>query len=202
MLGATPTYDLNDADWEAAVAEGTATATEWPIHLSGGIPGPQQMAANFALFYDFNVLMIDNDSLDDLDTGQADDLREAAATALQRSIDERVRDDAAFRDACVQGGNLTTAPSTFITEVGRALDDWVLDKLEDPATSEMYDTVKRVAGAHAVPEPQECPRRHDHRLPTASTARHHVPRGHLPQPATHRRRPASRRGVRRHCVEQ
>jgi TRAP-type C4-dicarboxylate transport system substrate-binding protein len=156
MLGATPTYDLNDADWEAAVAEGTATATEWPIHLSGGIPGPQQMAANFALFYDFNVLMIDNDSLDDLDTGQADVLREAAATALQRSIDERVRDDAAFRDACVQGGNLTAAPSTFITEVGRALDDWVLDKLEDPATSEMYDTVKRVAGAHAVPEPQEC----------------------------------------------
>ena len=90
MLGATPTYDLNDADWEAAVAEGTATATEWPIHLSGGIPGPQQMATNFALFYDFNVLMIDNDSLDDLDTGQADVLREAAATALQRSIDERV----------------------------------------------------------------------------------------------------------------
>ena len=155
-LGATPTHNLNEGDWEAAVADGTATASEWPIHLSGGIPGSQNMAANFALFYDFAVLMIDDDSLGRLDTGQADILRRAAATAQQRSIDERVRDDVAFRDACTQGGNLTAAPSTFVTEVGRALGDWILSKLQDPATRQIYDTVKRVAGAHAVPQPQEC----------------------------------------------
>ena len=155
-LGATPTYNLNDKDWDAAVAAGTATASEWPIHLAGGIPGPQKMAANFALFYDFAVLMIDNDSLGRLDSGQADTLRRAAATASKRSIDERVRDDVAFRDACTQGGNFTAAPMTFVTEVGRALDDWILEKLRDPATKQIYDTVKRVAGAHAVPRPQEC----------------------------------------------
>ena len=156
VLGATPTYNLNGKDWDAAVADGTALASEWPIVLSGGIPGPQNMAANFALFYDFVVLMIDNDSLSRLDAGQADILRHAAAKALQRSIDERVRDDISFRDACTQGGNFTAAPSTFVTEVGRALDDWVLDKLQDPATKQIYDTVKRVAGAHAVARPQEC----------------------------------------------
>lgn len=70
------------------------------------------MAANLALFYDFTVLIIDNDSVGRLDAGQDEILRQAAATTLQRSIDERVRDDAAFRDACTQGGNLTAAPST------------------------------------------------------------------------------------------
>jgi TRAP-type C4-dicarboxylate transport system substrate-binding protein len=155
-LGATPTYDLNGTDWDAAVADGTARASEWPIHLAGGIPGQQNMAANFALFYDFAVLMVDNDSLGHLSTGQADILRKAAATTAQRSINERVRDDVAFRDACTQGGNFTAAPSTFVTEIGRALDDWVLDALRDPATKQTYDTVKRVAGAHAVPQPLEC----------------------------------------------
>jgi hypothetical protein len=114
------------------------------------------MAANFALFYDFAVLMVDNDSLGHLSTGQADVVRKAAATTAQRSIDERVRDDVAFRDACTQGGNFTAAPSTLVTEIGRALDDWILDTLKDPATKQTYDTVKRVAGAHAVPQPQEC----------------------------------------------
>jgi TRAP-type C4-dicarboxylate transport system substrate-binding protein len=156
QLGATPTYGLDGTDWDAAVADGTAEASEWPLHLAGGIPGPQNMAANFALFYDFAVLMIDNDSLGRLDTAQADTLRRAAATAAQRSVDERVRDAVAFRDACTQGGNFTAAPSTFITEVGRALDDWVLEKLQDSPTNQMYQTVKRVAGAHAVSTPQEC----------------------------------------------
>ncbi len=81
------------------MADGTATASEWPIHLSGSIPGPQQMAANFALFYDFAVLIIDNDSVGRLDAGQDEILRQTAAATLQRSIDERVRDAAAFRDA-------------------------------------------------------------------------------------------------------
>jgi TRAP-type C4-dicarboxylate transport system substrate-binding protein len=155
-LGATPTRDLNADGWDAAVADGTATASEWPIHLAGSIPGPQNMAANFALFYDFELLAIDNDSLGRLDDGQRNILTKAAAVAQQRSIEERVRDDVAFRDACTQGGSLTAAPSTFVTEVGRALDDWILGKLEDPATKQIYDTVKRAAGAHAVPRPQEC----------------------------------------------
>lgn len=155
-LGATPTHGLNDEVWAAAVADGSATASEWPIQLAGAIPGPQRMATNFALFYDFALLTIDNDSMGRLDDGQRSILTKAAAAAQQRSIDERVRDDAAFRDACTQGGDLTAAPSTFITEVGRALDDWILDKLADPETKQIYDTVKRVAGAHAVPRPQEC----------------------------------------------
>ena len=120
VLGATPTYNLNGKDWDAAVADGTALASEWPIVLAGGIPGPQNMAANFALFYDFVVLMIDNDSLSRLDTGQAGILRLAAAKALQRSVDERVRDDKSFRDGCTEDGNFTAAPMTFITEIGRA----------------------------------------------------------------------------------
>ena len=155
-LGATPKHDLSGPDWEAAVADGSVVAGESSLHLAGILPGGQQVAANFALFYDFTVLMIDNDSLGRLDSGQADTLRRAAATASKRSIDERVRDDVAFRDACTQGGNFTAAPMTFVTEVGRALDDWILEKLRDPATKQIYDTVKRVAGAHAVPRPQEC----------------------------------------------
>ena len=155
-LGATPKHDLSGPDWEAAVADGSVVAGESSLHLAGILPGGQQVAANFALFYDFTVLMISNSALGKLDAGQVEMLKSAGAVTKQRSIDERVRDDAAFRDGCTAGLTFSAAPSTFISEVGLAVDDWVLGKLKDPTMKSTYDTVKKAAGAHAVDKPQEC----------------------------------------------
>ena len=155
-LGATPHHDLSGPAWEAAVADGSVIAGESSLHLAGILPGPQQVAANFALFYDFTVLMISDAALGKLDAAQVEALKSAAAVAKQRSIDERVRNDDAFRDGCVAGLTFSAAPSTLISEVGLAVDDWVLGKLEDPATKQIYDAVKTAAGAHAVDKPQQC----------------------------------------------
>ena len=155
-LGATPHHDLSGPDWEAAVADGSVIAGESSLHLAGILPVPQQVAANFALFYDFSVLMISDAALGKLDAAQVEALKSAAAVAQQRSIDERVRNDDAFRDGCIAGLTFSAAPSTLISEVGLAVDEWVLGKLEDPATKQIYDAVKKAAGAHAVDKPQQC----------------------------------------------
>lgn len=155
-LGATPHHDLSGPAWEAAVSDGSVIAGESSLHLAGILPGPQQVAANFALFYDFTVLMISDTALAELDAAQVEVLESAAVVAQQRSIDERVRDDDAFRDGCIAGLTFSAAPSTFISEVGLAVDDWVLGELEDPATKQLYDAVKQAAGSHAVDKPQQC----------------------------------------------
>jgi len=154
-IGAAPVW-LNDDAWAAAVDSGDVLAREFPVHLLGVGPLPAAMATNLTLQYDFEVLAARNDVLDRLSGGQRAGLEEAAAAAQQRSIDERVREADAFRDACLSGAHLTAAPTALWAELGRATDQLVLEALQDPATRAIYDKVKRAAGARTLRWPDEC----------------------------------------------
>ena len=114
------------------------------------------MATNFTIFYEFGVVMIRNDSLDALSPEQVDVLQAAAAATVQRQIDERLREEDAFIQACSEGATLTAAPFSFMAEVGDALDEPILEMLEDPATHEIYDAVDLAAGINKVPDMVEC----------------------------------------------
>jgi TRAP-type C4-dicarboxylate transport system substrate-binding protein len=155
-MGTTAVHDLNDDAWDAAVQNGDVVAKEFPTALVGVGPLPVVMATNFTLYYDFVVLLIRNDVLADLTTEQVDTLRAAAASAQQRSIDERSSEDDAFRDECSKGADLSAAPVTLWAQTGRAVDDLLLGELEDPATRETYDAIKRAAGQRSVSWPNEC----------------------------------------------
>jgi TRAP-type C4-dicarboxylate transport system substrate-binding protein len=155
-MGTTAVHDLNDDAWDAAVQNGEVVAKEFPTALVGVGPLPVVMATNFTLYYDFVVLLVRNDVLADLTAGQLDTLQAAAAAAQERSIAERAREDDAFRDECSKGAVLSAAPVTLWAQTGRAVDDLVLDQLEDPATRKTYDAIKRAAGQRTVSWPNEC----------------------------------------------
>ena len=83
-------------------------------------------------------------------------VQEAADAALQRQIDERLREDEAFDQACSEGATLTAAPTSLIADIGFAVDGVILDLLADPAQRQRYDAVRTAAGLNKIPEPREC----------------------------------------------
>ena len=87
---------------------------------------------------------------------ERDVLTSAASVAEQRSIDERTREEDAFRDACVNGATLTAMPYSLMADIGDAVDDVILQALEDRQTDEIYHAVKRAAGARTWEWPSEC----------------------------------------------
>ena len=156
-LGLTPTHGLNGEDWAAAVADGSAPVAWTSTSLWGAVPGSPRMGANFALGYEFNALAIHNDVLAALDPELADAVRTAGESAQQRTIDERVRESAAFRDACATGAELRALPMPLISEIGRKLVPFVQERLNaDPAVKSMYTTLNRTAGVHGRTWPDEC----------------------------------------------
>lgn len=152
-LGATPMW-LDGGDWDAARANGTALAYE--TSTPRVIVGESTMAANFTIYYEFTALIAHDDALAGLDDGQRAIIESAAATAQQRSIDERPRETDMFRDACLQGAELSAMPAPLIADIGRAIDDTILSIIEDDAMRDIYDAVKRAAGSSARTWPQEC----------------------------------------------
>ena len=114
------------------------------------------MATNLTLYYEFAVLLVRNDALGQLSAAEADALRAAAGGTEQRQIDERLREDEAFRNECLKGAQFSAAPLTLWAEIGRAVDDFVLEQLEDPATKDIYDAIKRAAGPRTLAWPNEC----------------------------------------------
>jgi TRAP-type C4-dicarboxylate transport system substrate-binding protein len=155
-LGGHAVHGLEDGGWDAAVSAGDASAAEFPSSLATILPSRMLMASNFALYYEFVVLLAHDDVIDRLSSEQLDIVHQAATLAEQRSIDERVREGAASRDACAEGGHLTAAPMTLVADIGRAVDDHVLSVLADEATRELYDSVERAAGSRTMTWPQEC----------------------------------------------
>ena len=131
---------------------------EWPTALAVARPWPMamSMATNFTIFYEFGVVMIRDDLLDALSSEQVDVLQAAGAATVQRQVDERLREEDAFAQACSEGATLTAAPFSLMAEVGAAVDDPILEMLEDPATREIYDAVDLAAGIYQVPEMVEC----------------------------------------------
>jgi TRAP-type C4-dicarboxylate transport system substrate-binding protein len=154
-MGGHVAYDLNGDDWDAAIENGEALASEFPTALAT-VHGGLSMATNFTLFYDFGIVAIRNDSLAKLTDEQADMLRSAGEATLQRQIDERIREEQAFAKACSDGATLTVAPYSLMAEVGYAVDDVILTMFEDPAARELYDAVRQAAGKNMVPKPVEC----------------------------------------------
>jgi len=155
-MGTTAKYGLNFDVWDAAVQSGEVVAKEFPTALYGVGPAPAVMATNLTLYYEFAVLLIRNDALSDLSAAEADALRAAADTTEQRQIDERLREDEAFRNECLKGAQFSAAPLTLWAEIGRAVDDFVLEQLKDPATKDIYDAIKRAAGPRTLTWPNEC----------------------------------------------
>ena len=155
-MGSTAKYGLNDDIWNAAVQSGEVVAKEFPTALYGVGPAPVVMATNLTLYYEFAVLLVRNDALGELSAAEADALRTAADATGQRQIEERVREDEAFRNGCLEGAQFSAAPLTLWAEIGRAVDDFVLEQLEDPATKDSYDAIKRAAGPRTLAWPNEC----------------------------------------------
>ena len=155
-MGTTAKYGLNDDSWNAAVQSGDVVAKEFPTALYGVGPAPVVMATNLTLFYEFAVLLVRNDALAELSAAEADALRAAAGATEQRQIEERLREDEAFRNECLKGAEFSAAPLTLWAEIGRAVDDFVLEQLEDAATKDIYDAIKRAAGQRTVAWPNEC----------------------------------------------
>ena len=156
LLGATPTHDLQDAEWQRAVDAGDVLASEFPVSLATAMPEGFQMSANFAVFYEFVVIAMSDSTLGRLSPSQVDILRQAASTATRRSIDERVREDDSFRNACTAGATLTAAPMPFIADVGRAVDDEIVSLLSDRDTKQIYDRIATAAGAREERWPSVC----------------------------------------------
>ena len=155
-IGGHAAHDLDGDDWYNAIVSGEALAMEWPTALAAATPAPMSMATNFTIFYEFGVVMIRDDSLDALSPEQVDVLQAAGAATVQRQVDERLREEDAFAQACSEGATLTAAPFSLMAEVGAAVDDPILEMLEDPATQEIYDAVDLAAGIYQVPEMIEC----------------------------------------------
>jgi TRAP-type C4-dicarboxylate transport system substrate-binding protein len=147
---------LNGQEWVDAIDSGDALAAEYPTALAAAVPAPMSMATNFTMFYDFGVVAIRNDSLAELSTQQAEALRAASAATVQRQIDERVREEEAFAQACSEGATLTAAPYALMADIGAAVDDYIVKMLEDPTTGDLYDAVRTAAGINKVPPPVEC----------------------------------------------
>lgn len=155
-MGSEAKLGLNDDAWHAAVQGGEVVGKEFPTALALVGPAPVVMASNLTLYYEFQVVIIRNDALAELSDDQAAALRAAAASAAQRSIDERVHEDEAFQNECAKGAEFSAAPLTLWAEIGRAVDDLVLEQLEDPVTRETYDSIKRAAGQRITSWPNEC----------------------------------------------
>ena len=119
-IGGHAAHDLNGDDWYNAIVSGEALAMEWPTTLAAATPAPMSMATNFTIFYEFGVVMIRDDSLDELSPEQVDVLQAAGAATVQRQIDERLREEDAFAQACSEGATLTAAPFSLMAEVGAA----------------------------------------------------------------------------------
>jgi TRAP-type C4-dicarboxylate transport system substrate-binding protein len=154
-MGGHVAYDLNDEVWTAAIESGEVLASEFPTALAA-VRAELSTATNFTLFYDFGVVAIRNESLAELTDEQAEMLRVAGDATVRRQVDERIREEDAFAQACSDGATLTAAPNSLMGEIGMAVDDYIIEMLEDPATRELYDSVRDAAGKNRVPRPVEC----------------------------------------------
>jgi TRAP-type C4-dicarboxylate transport system substrate-binding protein len=151
--------DRNGTELAAAIGSGDVTAAETSLALAPGLEGTgtPSVLANIPLYTKFNVLAINDETMNDLDAETATIVREATAAALTATLSERPHEDVALAAACDAGLHAVFATAGDRQATRDRLTAAVDGIVAESGIERLVEQVHAVAGDDATEELSACP---------------------------------------------